>query len=204
MTLQQLLDDINLRYRNTFTDAQKVAWMNQVQRQIFSQVPHEATPYTFPTVDSQAWYPLPADCRPNKIRKVEIETATANDFDELPFRAIDDRVNRTDSFYSLVQQTMYLNPVPDGATAGRDIFIYYYKSPTELSSTALTVTPDLETEYQELLILGTLERIAGARKDVVMKNNYADDYAVLFAEYKREFYDNSPPRTRQIKEVYGW
>ena len=204
MTLQEILNDIDLRFRNSFTTAQKVAWMNMVQRQIFTKVPHEAVPYTFPTVTDQAWYPLPADCKPKGIRRIEIETSAADDYEELPYMDLNANVSDTESFYSLIQQTMYINPVPDTTTAGRDVYIYYYKSPTELSATALTATPDLETEYQELLVLGTLKRIAQARKDVVMVNNYGADYDELFDEYKSEFYDNTPPRVRQIENVNGW
>lgn len=204
-TLQQLLADKRFgKYTSIFTTAEIISYMNITQRQIFTKVPHEAIPFYFPTVASQALYPLPPDCKPKGIRKVDIETATSGKYEELSYKALDDPVSDTEPFYSLIQQTMCLNPIPDSTTAGRKVYIYYHKTPTELSESNLTATPDLETEYQELLILGALKRICEARKDVAMVNNYSASYDDLFVEYKREYYDNTPPRVRQIKNVYGW
>jgi hypothetical protein len=188
-TVQQLLDDINLRYRNTFTTDQKVFWMNQVQRHIYQVVRHESEPFLFTTVADIAFYPLPDDCDIKGIEQITIQIDNdtdikKQDYEQLEYRRKDEPASVGDRFYSLVGRDIFLYPIPTTDTAGRNVYIYYAKTPKELLSTNLTAEPDLDKNFQELLVLGTLERICAARKDVQMKNNYASDFMVLLDDYE--------------------
>ncbi|MOA40355.1 hypothetical protein D3C78_1622210 [compost metagenome] len=70
---------------------------------------------------------------------------------------------------------MYLH-VPGGVPSDRIVYIYTDSDPTEVTSSNVGYAPDLPTKYQEILKLGVLKRIAGARKDIQMRNNYDMEY----------------------------
>lgn len=194
-TVQQLLNDIDVRYKNGYTDAEKIFWMNQVQKQIYQRVPHESPPYAFVTVADQAFYALPTDCDLRGIKQVTLQidndtTAGDKDFIKLPYKRKDEPADTYERFYSLVERNLFLNPMPDTNTADRDVYLYYDKKPTDLTTT--TQTPDLDENFHELLIYGTLERVTGARKDSTMKSNYANDFNILFAQYEQMYQPNFP------------
>ncbi len=203
-TLQQLLDDINLRYRNTFAAAQKVIWMNHIQRQIFQSVRHEAAPYYFTLVDGQAFYPLPSDCDVKGIEQVALQvdsdTGTNADYEQLDYRRKEEPAYKEEKFYAIANGNIFVNPLPNSTTAGRRVYVYYTKKPAEISDTALNVKPDLEEDFHELLVYGTLEKIAEARKDVAMKNNFAASFTELFDSYQDQ-YDMADPEFVQPVDV---
>ncbi len=201
-TVQQLLLDVNLRYRNTFTDAQKVTWMNYIQRQIFQTVRHEAAPFDFTLVSGQAYYPLPSDCDVKGIElvtlQVDSDTGTSADYEQLDYRRKEELSNKEDKFYSIANGNIYINPLPNTTTAGRKVYIYYTKRPAALSDANLSAVPDLEEDFHELLAYGVLEKIAEARKDVAMKNNFATSFAELFANYDEQYSMTDPEFVQPI------
>lgn len=202
-TVQQLLDDINLRYKNSLTTAQKIYWMNRVQKEIFQEAPHEAPPYYFTTVDRQSFYPLPSDCDPDDIIKVTIETKPgSNEYDPLTYKEFssDEIVSAQDKFYTTYDRNIYINPQPTTETAGRKVYIYYNKKPAELSETNLSASPDLQEAYQDLLVYGTIISIAEANEDVAMVNNYVGKYNALLRKLQLEKLHKMPkyPSTKNV------
>lgn len=201
-TLTELLNTIDTTYRNSYSTAQKVEWINTILRQIFQMVRHEAEPHTFMTVSNYSLYDLPADCDPFGIKQVVIETSYgSNKFDELTFVSIESgrRFNSTDRVYSVVENSkLFLNPLPTDADEGKVVYVYYNKKPNELTSSDLTVTPDLEESFHELLVLGCLERIARARGEYDDKNVFANDFQSLLRDYKKQYKqpypEYSPPK----------
>lgn len=175
-TTQQLLDDINLRYRNTFTTAQKLVWMNEEQRELFEVLELDSAPYAFTLVAVTYFYPIPSDVEIEKIKTITIQVNAQGNYWPLPFVRNDDcqQADLAQYWYTIVGDNFYIN-VPGGATTGRNVYVYFDKSPTEISDTALSVEPSTPKKFQEVLKLGVLERIAAARKDVDMKNNFASD-----------------------------
>lgn len=184
-TLQELLNDVDSRYRNTYTTAQKVAWMNMVQRQIYQIIRHESLPYRFQTVVDLAFYPLPGDMDVRNIEQVALQindSVTDPQYEQLDYKRKDEEASEGERFYSIVERDFFLYPTP--TTAGRNVIIYYIEKPTALTETNLDATPDLDEAFQELLVLGTLERICAARKDSEMKSNYANDFNMMLDEYE--------------------
>lgn len=201
-TVQALLDDINLRYRNTFTTDQLVKWMDMVQRQIFQDVKHEAPPYNFTTLSGVQSYGLPNDCDPMGVKVISIETKTGsgkyNPLDFIRFGS-NELVSDRQEFYTIVTGGLFLSPAPTDQTAGRNVFVYYNKRPAAISSSDLMMIPDLNEDYHELLVWGTLERIAAARKDSDSKTNYANEFTALYQKY-RDQYDNEQPEYNVTKD----
>jgi|GEM_PF-2059034 len=186
--VQQLLDTVNTTYRNSYSTAQKVEWMDDTQRQIFQTVRHEAVPYEFTTVSEFSFYPLPYDCDPMGVKKVDIETkAGSNRFCQLTFVNIDSgvRVSEQDEFYSITaNQDIYLNPIPTDKTEGKRVFVYYNKRPASLSISNLAAFPDLEEDFHELLVLGCLMRITRARGEWDDNAGFKADYMRLLKDYQ--------------------
>lgn len=177
-SIQQLLDDIKLRYRHTFTNAQVLVWMNEEQRDLFEILQIDSPPYSFTLVASTYFYPIPTDIEIDKIKtiSIQINDDTTPDFTGLPFKRNDDgqEVSIAEYWYTIVDGNFYIN-VPGGPVANRKVYVYFDKSPAEISTANLAIEPSTPAKYQEILKLGTLERIAAARKDIGMKNNYASD-----------------------------
>ena len=93
-----------------------------------------------------------------------------------------------------------INPVPDVDTAGKNVLILYTYRPQKLVHTDLSQVPELEEDFHELLVLGTLERIARARGEIEDKNNFASDYNVLLRSYEK-MYGYTQPEYNRINDV---
>lgn len=195
--LQSILETIDTTYRNSYSQDRKVQWINETQRQIFQLVKHEAPPHTFMTVSNYSLYDLPADCDPKNIKQVVIQRwmnpqfdYDNPSFDELQFVSIESNryIDRTGRFYSVVENSkLFLNPLPNDENEGMIVYVYYNKKPAELSASDLSTIPDLEESFQELLILGCLERIARARGEYDDKNVFANDFQALLEDYKKQY-----------------
>lgn len=175
-TVRNILDDVNLRYRNTFQDAQKIVWLNEEQRELFGILEIDSAPIIFTTVQGNNLYPFPDQF---DVTGIKVATYQMNDsgssFSELPYLRNDDRQEGLSiPWYTIVSNKMYLS-VPGGVPGGRKVYIYSDAAPRELTAADIDSIPDLPTKYQELLKLGILERICAARKDIVMKNNYSSE-----------------------------
>lgn len=172
-TRTQLLDDVNLRYRNTFSTANKLIWINDYEKDLFEIFEIDAPPYNFTTVADEEYYAIPSEIDINKIKVINIETSEGV-YQELPFKRNDDKqyVSESEYWYTIISDLFYIN-VPGGAVDGRNVYIYHDVKPTEWVTGNLSLEPSTPKKYQEVLKLHLLEMIAGARKDLDMKSNYA-------------------------------
>lgn len=201
-TVQQLLDEIDITYRNTYTVDQKVRWMNTVQNQIFQIVPKESPPYVFTTIADFAFYALPEDCDRFGIKQVTIERGVGNEkYDALPYISLESNqeVSTGSRFYSVLQNNLFINPMPTAQDEGKKVYILYNHRPAELTSANTSAVPEIEGDFDELLILGCLERIARARGEIEDKNNFAADYNVLFSQY-RDMYKLRQPEYYTVND----
>lgn len=202
-TVQQILTSVKL-YRSTYTDAQIVDWMDKVQRQIYQDVPHEAAPYLFTTVDGFAFYALPSDCDPMGVKQVSIEKKAGTEkYHTLPFLSVESnmQLSAQSEFYSVQgNENLYLNPIPTTTTAGKKVYLIYNKRPAALSIASLTATPDLQEDFHELIELGAKARVARERGEVVDKNNFEADFKELFVKY-RDRYVKVYPEYPQVKDT---
>lgn len=204
-TVQEILTAVK-RYRNPYTDAEIVKWMDTVQRQIYQDVPHEAEPYNFTTVLDYAHYALPSDCDPMGVKQVSIETAVGSGkYDTLDFISVESnqQLSLDTPFYSVQgNENLFLNPLPTATTAGKKVYVIYNKRPAALSSTAagLLLTPDLNEDFHELIELGAKMRVARERGEVTDKNNFEGDYKELFIKYKTR-YAKVYPEYPRVKDV---
>lgn len=172
-TITQIIADIDLRYRNTFTVSQKLVWLNEEQRELFDILELDSPPYAFTTVEGENFYPFPAEFDMTKIKTVTMQNDdTANpQYIEIAFKRNDDNQFGVDVWYTIVSDTFFLY-VPSTVPGNRVLYIYCDSEPTEVTTANVNAAPDLPTKFQEILKLGVLKRIAGARKDVTFQNNF--------------------------------
>jgi hypothetical protein len=177
-TSTQILADIDLRYRNTFTVSQKLVWFNEEQRELFDVLELDSPPLAFTTVIDENFYPFPDQFDVTKIKAVTYQINDSNDssYIEIPFKRNDDnQAGGYGIWYTIASDALYLyvaGSVPDD----RNVYIYTDADPQEVTLANVESSPELPVKYQEILKLGVLKRIAGARKDIQMRNSFDMEY----------------------------
>lgn len=178
-TSQQILTDVDLRYRNTYTTDQKLVWFNEEQQELFDILEIDSPPYTFQTVEGENFYPFPDGFDVTKVKVVsyQINDASNPEYVELPMYRNDDNqyVSYGRPWYTVTSDAMYLY---DGDTVPgeRNVYVYCDSDPTEVTAANIDTSPDLPTKYQEVLKLGILKRITAARQDLEMNAYFRSDY----------------------------
>lgn len=173
-TSTQIIADIDLRYRNTFSIPQKLVWFNEEQRELFDILELDSPPLSFSTVDGQNFYPFPDQFDVTKIKVVtyQINDTAEPNFVEIPFKRNDDnQFGPYSIWYTIVSDAFYLY-VADSVPADRIVYIYTDADPAEVTLANVGSSPEMPVKFQEILKLGVLKRIAGARKDTVFYSNY--------------------------------
>lgn len=201
-----LFPDIDLRYRNTFTTQQKITWMNDEQNDIFNTFKIDIGPVNFPLQNGVQFYPLPVTVQYiEQIRTVTIQVGanqTYPEFAELPYKRDDDGVLADcDWWYTIVgQDTMFIN-IPPTDTVD-DYQVYMYLDGAAFQITDATSPISVPQKYQEILKLGTLMRIAAARKDVLMQNNFSVSRDQIIADMTWTATVNEPIWITPVSTAY--
>lgn len=172
-----LLTDIDLRYRNTYTVAQKCTWMNDEQNEIFNLFKIDIGPVNFPLISEVQFYAVPSAIE--DIDQIRTATIQINDGDFPEFLQLDylrdgNSVTADNNayWYTIVGDSFYIN-TPGGDVTDRQVYFYLDGSSEAITNGNSSVS--VPRKYLEILKLGTLKRIAGARKDIQMRNNYENE-----------------------------
>lgn len=176
--VQNILNDIDLRYRNTFTVSQKLVWMSEEQLELFEILEIDSDPYNFPLQTDVQFYPIPSWFQVDRIKTATIQINDDPDFPqfaELPWRQNDDRsfTSYAELYYTIVGESFF---IPNGTNDDRQVYFYMDVEPSDITTADLSSEPAVPVRFQELLKLGVLKRIAMARKDSQMFSNYSDEY----------------------------
>lgn len=177
-TSQAILTDVDLRYRNTFTTNQKIVWMNEEISELYEILEIDSFPVNFPLQTDVQFYPIPDGVDVDRIKTVSIQVnddADYPEFRQLPFRTNDDNsfTYVADLYYTIVGDSFF---IPNGCVDDRQIYIYMDTPTEDVTTSTLSNDNPVPVRYQEILKLGILKRIAMARKDVQMYNNYNETY----------------------------
>ena len=167
MTLEELLQDVDLLVPNSIALDVKVRFMNQVQNQLFRDYDVAKSTYLFSITPGIELYPLPEDCPEDMVRAVVVDGVSydlANTEDEI--------VNGTYFIYSGLL-TIVPSPEKEGTA-----MIYYLKRPKKINEAVLDREPDFPKDYHELLSYGCAIRVAR------IEQNY-DQLAILESEFQR-------------------
>lgn len=170
-----LLTDIDLRYRNTFTAAQKCVWMNDEQNEISNLFKLDIGAVNFPLVAAVQFYPVPAVIE--DVDQIRTATIQINDDPTFPefvqLNYVRDgnsvRADVNACWYTIIADSLFIN-IPGGAVTDRQVYFYLDGAAEPITTGSSNVS--IPRKYLEILKLGTLKRIAAARKDVMMRNAY--------------------------------
>ena len=197
-TTQAILNDVDLRYRNTFTTSQKLVWMTEEQNELFEILEIDSAPVNFPLQTDVQFYPIPSGVDIDRIKTVSIQVNDSTDapeFRQLPFRMNDDNSYATGLYYTIVGESFF---IPHGTVDDRQIYIYMDTPPEDITTADLSNEPGVPVRYQEILKLGVLKRIAMARKDTQMYNNYTADYEQKIADLEWKMRMQEPEFRAQV------
>lgn len=191
-TTQAILNDVDLRYRNTYTVAQKLVWMSEEQNELYEILEIDSAPVNFPLQTGVQFYEIPIGVDIDRIKTVSIQINDLTDFPDfkpLPFRPNDDNSYTYPGglYYTIVGEAFF---IPYGTVDDRQVYIYMDTPPDDI--TDLNSEPGVPVRYQEILKLGVLKRIAMARKDVQMKNSYEADYEQKIADLEWKMKASEP------------
>lgn len=212
-TSQAIMNDVDLRYRNTYTTDQKLVWMNEEINEMYEILEIDSFPINFPLQTDVQFYPIPDGVDIDRIKTVSIQVNDAEEHPEfrpLPFRMNDDNSYTyvADLYYSIVGDSFF---IPNGTVDDRQIYIYMDTPPDEITTSNISSENPVPVRYQEILKLGVLKRIAMARKDQPMMDLYKSDYEEKIADLDWKMKMNEPewrkpvdmlPRPRRYRTGY--
>lgn len=192
-TLQQILADIDVRFPNVFDQDQKIEWINLTINNFYKTVAQKEIMKIL-TIKDQPFYFISDEA--NGIDQVEfelIDSVTVDNVDYLP--AIEDEALRENVYFDVMGKYLGLYPTP--SMDGKPIYISYFKRPKEMSSSDLTVVPQINSDYYELIKYGVIMIMAESMGDIIMFNNYAARYNALLKkaeDEKRKQFSKLPTR----------
>ncbi|MNN71150.1 hypothetical protein D3C81_1870590 [compost metagenome] len=103
-------------------------------------------------------------------------------------------------YYFVGMDGIGIYPTPEEDVVG-GLSLFYYVSPAQLTSTDLTVVPDLDKDFHSLLVYGALVQIVEAYNDVSMVNNFTSKYNGLITEFHKA--NDETPDYPVIEDVMG-
>ena len=215
MTVQEILNEIDIRYPNTISSTIKIGWMNLILKQIYKHIPNEHT-FTFPLVEGQALYDLPADIKVENIINPILLTIedtiidTSTRFNKYSYAGLLDTLQGnfgnklsgqryySANFNGLNQIGIY--PVP--TKTGLLCKFVYKRYPTVLTEADLTAEPDIREEWQEILVYECIIKsaLSGNNPDADTANIYIPIRNALMRDITDVKYEYDPeyPSTRDV------
>lgn len=190
-TAQDIIDDVNARLPNSYSNEQLVKWINMVMINNYKAVGY-VEGYQFFTVEDQAIYSLPSDCEFKTIR-----TMTVDEKEHYP-KNLEDAISEQRSFYEVTQDTIGIHPTPQ--KSGEYAYIWYIHKPSLITIADLTVTPEIKTDYIDLIKYGVMRIISEAYEDIAKHNNYAKMFNEILRTAKQEKWEHTSkyPKTQDV------
>jgi hypothetical protein len=187
LLLKEILAEVDLLVTNSVTVQNKITFINQMQNEIFKEVHPKQNSYLFYTMNGVDMYDLPDDC--GELLELYINGK------EYHKRGKDDR-NYGD-IYTLVNGAVLINPIPDGEY---ESYFYYHASPTQLTIDNMNVTPDLPSDFHEVLTLGCARKVALIMKDYDSAKILGDQYSTML----RDVLIKLSPKLGKVRRIRRW
>lgn len=185
MTVQEILDELQLKYPHSYTNSQVVNRLDRLQKRIFRQL-NTLVYSTTTTVANQAAYNT--TYKSQQIRKITV--------DDLDYQYWTPEQSKPARYWYWINGTITLFPTP--TTSGDTIEIWSNKVPTTLLTGSLAASPDLDSDFHMLLCYGVAKEIAEDLRDGSMATAFAVAYNDLYNEMEQG-YQNSEPYV--VKEL---
>lgn len=214
-TIQEILTYVDRKYPNQETTANKVIDLNDIHKNIYtkiSRLKNAYETYETDTIADQLTYSLPSDCTIDNVIGIKVSASTtitnSTKWNDFVFAGLNDDINQGyfwgyggSDVFSLAYNGLPLT------TAGLSIRIFYYIEPDELSSSALTVAPELDEYYHSLLKYALIQELAsqGQNPDTDIADYWQakyDDFMKEVEDSLNEKYNQNPTSDNQMEEVW--
>lgn len=173
MKVIEIIESIDTFVPNSIPLKEKIKWLNQIQGQLYRDYPFKDGIMTFNVTAGESFYATPKD----STEQTSMALVVGNK--ELPYAVFYDDLflNDTDEYWTVVQDSIYINPQPDTPTVA---YFYYKKSPKELTIADLETVPDLPADFHDLYVLGGCLRAAKTSKETInLVSMYESEYLQL-------------------------
>lgn len=195
MDLQRILDEIDTYCPNTFTQAEKINYVNDIQRKVFREMAIQDI-VTWNTIKGVPIYDLynPADNQP-----IEFDMIRGVTIDNINYQYAD--------IWAEAKGYIYYNPLPGKIglfpTPGTDdliAYVFYEKRPKILTASDLLVEPELRADWHEILIHGVVAIIANMQDDLIKSNNARLEYNTMMSDIMQQKYEKGGyPVTKNVQ-----
>lgn len=209
-TIAEIIADINLRLPHstgTYTNAVKVGWMNDLQREVWRWVASTNTT-SITASTTAASYTLASNITPDQIKRVQVfdSGTSTGGFTDYAFA---DETNRESGNWYMESGQFILYPA---ATTSLLVKITHVDKPIDIAlSTATTtnyVDSALDAEYHDLYKWRVMKLIAqsGNAPDVELANNYQANEDEMMKRIKMRYYKNQQkmPKSKPWSYKQGW
>ena len=194
-TTQEIIDMVDLEVRNTYTAAQKCAWLDMIHKQLYRRIrkDRDIVSSDIALIDDTIKYALPSGIDPADIKTVVRNYGVVDaTIEDIPFKELSEEIGDDELCYNLIKGYIIFNALTNDDTS---VTIFYLEGPTTITDQTLDDTPELPEDFHELLVVGLMERIARARRDAISKTNYANDYNMLLNDAEFMKLDSAPEYT---------
>lgn len=204
-TAKQILTDIDRRYPNTYSEEDKISWINDTMKEIYKDLAIQEF-YSFNTIKGQNLYTLPEDCSIDNVKNVEIsskaKTVTNSDWGR--FNALKSSLRNQDmyepSYYDGTEGLIGIYPIPNGTYK---INVFYNKKPKMITNVDDYI--EIDDRYTDLVKFKVLSIIAmsGHNPDIEIANQYILLYNNLIQEANQSKYEDQQqyPRVRDEQKA---
>jgi hypothetical protein len=216
-TVQEIINYVDRKYPNTVTTANKVIDLDSIHKKIFMELNKLSNNYTSAnvlTVADQKVYALPNLCRhPNIVRIDTSNTDTVSDstiWAVHNYKGLNDE--KTGGYtYGYISPTEFSIEYNGYPLKEDDLVIrvFFYPYPVALTSdvTGLAATPQLDSDYHDLLKFALISEIAseGQYPDADIADYWQARYDEFMKNVKESLYSDStmfPVSNLQIKEEW--
>ena len=199
LTLRKIVDMADKRVPNTDTDAEKVEFLDQLQRQLYRKIEiPEKTEKISTTVDISL-YTLPSYIVPNRIKSVTITDSDGLNPVNYEYRGDGQEV--VYNCYYIINgensNTLGIYPTP---TETGYMLINFMDSPNTLDSGDMNTVPRFFDDYQMVFVYKLASELAKLQRDIDLANNYEAEYSTLLKDAIKEI--NYEPSAMQVKTVW--
>jgi len=209
--VQQIIDYADRKFPNSETDANKIIDLDDLHKKAYVQIARLKNDYEIyetETIADQLTYSLPSNCTIDNIISIRVSQSTtitaSTIWDTYEYAGLNDKIDNG-YFYgratsSVVALTKLGLPI---GTDGLSIRIFYYRTPVSLS--AVTDTPELDSDYHDLLKYGLIQTIAaqGHNPDTEIADYWQKKYDEFMEDVKESLgdrYNSAPSSYNQNEE----
>lgn len=191
MTLQEILEEIAEKYPHSLSNDSVIRKINQVQNELFR---------TVSLVKTMAIYNLQKDVFAYKLPfpRTNLTSVVVQGRDYVYQDS--KRESNIPFYYFIGTDGIGIFPTPR-ENVENGLALFYYKYPNQLSSDDLTAQPELDKNFQLLLVYGALVQICESYNDVAMINNFTGKYNGLVQEFQKA--NDETPEYPVIADVMG-